>query len=393
MIYQFLPVEKIYYGPNVVQLHLIEEIKKLNAKQVLIVTTRSLLETDFYKKLLDSLKSQDLNVLVSLSKQHVKSQTLFKNINEIKKHSPDLIISCGGGSAIDSGKILSLLLSEEIEDEKELFEYSLHLSKKTIIKDVLIPHFTISTTLSAGDFTSLAGVSSDTNGMKYIYSNVKLTPNICFLDPTYTIKTPEHLWLSSGIRAVDHAVETLYSPKKNPVNTSLALDALKKLFTYLPLTKNDPSNLEYRLQCQLGAWMSLFSNLNIKMGLSHSIGHQLGSQYNITHGITSAIMLPHVMRFLLPKTYQEQAQITEVVNTGRQEMSIKEKAELAPVLIKDLIVSLDIPNQLRDFNVEKKSFDKTVENILTEIHGDESSYLLDTKELKKDLHNLLAKAW
>ncbi|WP_158555804.1 iron-containing alcohol dehydrogenase [Peribacillus glennii] len=388
-----MPVERIYYGANVIQLHLIEEIKKLNAKNVIIVTTRSLLQTDLYKQLHELLISQDLNVLVTLSKQHVKSESLFENIGEIKSHKPDLVISCGGGSAIDTGKVLSLIVSEGITNEEELFSYSLQGSNKSVETVKLIPHLSISTTLSAGDFTSLAGVSCDTNGMKYIFSNVKLTPKICFLDPVYTIETPEQLWLSSGIRAVDHAVETLYSPKKNPINTSLALDALKKLYTYMPLSKEEPSNLDYRLQCQLGAWMSLFSNVNIKMGLSHSIGHQLGSQYNITHGITSAIMLPHVMKFLLPKTFEEQATITDALNAGKPGMSIKEKADLAPMLIKDLIIRLSIPHQLRQFNVQKSSLEKTVENISAEILGDASSYLLNINELKKDVYSLLENAW
>ncbi|WP_435763218.1 hypothetical protein [Oceanobacillus sp. CF4.6] len=92
-------------------------------------------------------------------------------------------------------------------------------------------------------------------------------------------------------------METLYSPAPNPVKTSLSLQSLENLYKYLPLTKQDPDNLEYRLQCQIGAWLSLFFVDNIKLGLSNSIGHLLGAFYNIPHGMTSAIMLPSVMGF------------------------------------------------------------------------------------------------
>lgn len=394
MIYQFLPVDRVHYGIHVVAEQLINEIQRLGGSRVLLITTNSLLDTKAYKMMVELLDAHHIEVFVKCSKQHVPSGNLIKDLKTIRQFNPNLIISCGGGSAIDAGKILSFILANEIELEEELYLYSENIRQKQgqTMKDYL-PHIAIPTTLSASEFTSIAGVTNDKDHIKYKFSNSNMTPKLVFLDPVFTEETPDLLWISTGIRAVDHAVETLYSPHPNPINTSLSLQALNKLYHYLPLSKKDPAQLEYRLECQVGAWLSLFSAVNIKLGLSHSIGHQLGALYNIPHGMTSAIMLPHVMKFLLPRTYQAQAKIPEALSKVEKQQSDPIKARMAPSLIKGLIQELDIPHRLRDFNVAKESIPIVVKNILMDIQGEENSFVLSTGELKGEITKLLEAAW
>ena len=391
MIFQYLPVERIHYGQNVVSKELIRELKKLDVKRILVVTTNSILKSNSYKSIINSLKVNHFLTYVTISKQHVPDDVLLNDLIAIKEFNPNLIISCGGGSSIDAAKILSFVLSEGVQSENDLYLYSENVRKKKIMMQNYIPHFAIPTTLSASEFTGIAGVTSRENHLKYKFSHLNMTPKQVFLDPTFTSDTPEWLWLSTGIRAVDHAVETLYSPIPNPVNTGLALQALKKLYYNLPLSKKHPENLDYRLECQLGAWLSLFSVVNIKLGLSHSIGHQLGAQYNIPHGMTSAIMLPHVMNLLLTRTNIQQKQIPEVL--GKATGVLSEDAEMAPLLIGNLIKDLGIPHRLRDFNVPKESIPDVVKNILFDIQGEENSFVLNTKNLEMEITNLLEAAW
>ena len=306
MIYRYLPVEAIHYGKNVVSCQLTRELNASGSKNVLVVTTASMRHSKAFEIMINILEDNFFNLYLINSKQHVPSDILMKDIKKIYEFNPDTIISCGGGSSIDAGKIFSLILSEKIQTEDELYEYSENIKRRFPEFEDIIPHFTIPTTLSASEFTCIAGTTNSKNQLKYKFSHISMTPKFVFLDPIFTIDTPEWLFLSTGIRAVDHAVETLYSPEPNPINTSLALDALRKLYINLPLVKKHPDNLNYRLECQIGAWLSLFSNINIKLGLSHSIGHQIGASYNIPHGMTSAIMLPHVMKYLLPRTYEKQ---------------------------------------------------------------------------------------
>ena len=393
MIYQFLPVERIHYGVHVVAEQLVNEVQRLNGSRILMVTTNSILKTKAYHRMLELLTVHHIDVFETCSKQHVPGNILLQDLAAIRQFNPNLILSCGGGSSIDAAKILSFVLAENIQSEEELYLYSENMRKKTATMTNYLPHIAIPTTLSASEFTSIAGATNNKDHAKYKFSHVNMTPKLVFLDPVFTEETPDWLWISTGIRAVDHAVETLYSPLPNPINTSLSLQALKKLYEYLPLSKKNPTNLEYRLECQVGAWLSLFSAVNIKLGLSHSIGHQLGAHYDIPHGMTSAIMLPHVMKFLLPRTYQEQAQIPEVLGKTEVHLSAKMKASLAPTLIKGLIQELEIPHRLRDFHVSKESIPFVVKNILMDIHGEENAFVLDTDELNKEITQLLEAAW
>ncbi|MEH7275862.1 iron-containing alcohol dehydrogenase [Neobacillus vireti] len=391
MIYQYLPVERIHYGINIVAEQLVSEIQKLNAKRLLIVTTNSMLKTKAYQRMIETLHANQLDTYVTCSKQHVPGNILMQNIKEIRDFNPDLILSCGGGSPIDAAKILSLVLSEGIQSEDDLYPYSENLREKAPQMLDYLPHIAIPTTLSASEFTSIAGTTKAEDHVKYKFSHLNMTPKFVFLDPAFTVETPDWLWISTGIRAVDHAVETLYTPVPNPINTSLALQALKKLYDHLPISKNDPTNLESRLECQLGAWLSLFSVVNIKLGLSHSIGHQLGATYDIPHGMTSAIMLPHVMKILLPRTSDQQAQITEALGFSKGNRT--ENASMAPTLIRGLIQDLEIPHHLRDFEVKKESIPSVVKNILIDIQGEQNSFVLGTGDLNKEITSLLEAAW
>ncbi|MHA6258669.1 iron-containing alcohol dehydrogenase [Sporosarcina sp. CAU 1771] len=393
MIYQYLPVERIHYGERVVSQHLIDEINKISGKRILIVTTNSMLKSRAYETMIESFQVNQFSMYVTILKQHVPSDILMKDLKEIRDFNPDLIVSCGGGSPIDAAKILSFVLAEGVQSEEELFLYSVNIQEKKVLMETYLPHFAIPTTLSASEFTSIAGVTNGKDHLKYKFSHINMTPKQVFLDPFFTKDTPDWLWISTGIRAVDHAVETLYAPLPNPVNTALALHALKKLHSYLPLSKKNPENLEYRLECQVGAWLSLFSVVNIKLGLSHSIGHQLGAKYDIPHGMTSAIMLPHVMRFLLKRTQNEQAQIPEALGLADRNSDVTKNAEMAATLIGNLIKELGIPHRLRDFNVTKESLPQVIENILKDIQGEKNSFVLDTPDLKAEITKLMEAAW
>ena len=393
MIYQYLPVDRIHYGINVVEDQLVNEIQRINGSKLLLVTTKSILKTEVYKAMLDNLHAIGMEVYVKLIKQHVPGEILMGDIIKIKDFGPDIIVSCGGGSPIDAGKILSLVLAENINKEEDLYAYSENMQKEKATMENYIPNFAIPTTLSAAEFTSIAGTTNKRDRVKYKFYHLNMTPQLVFLDPTFTIDTPDWLWLSTGMRAVDHAVETLYSPTPNPVNTGLALQALEKLNKYLPLAKQYPENLEYRLECQLGAWLSLFSVDNIKLGLSHSIGHQLGALYDIPHGLTSAIMLPSVMEFLLPRTYHQLVKITEILGVSNSELSIEDNAKKAPRLIRDLVKSLEIPHRLRDFDVSQESIPKLIENILVDIRSEKNEFVIETKDLKMEISKLVEAVW
>ncbi|WP_216829894.1 iron-containing alcohol dehydrogenase [Alkalihalobacterium elongatum] len=104
-------------------------------------------------------------------------------------------------------------------------------------------------------------------------------------------------------------------------------------------------------------------------------------------------MLPHVIEFLLPRTYKEKAQIPEILGKTELNRSINDKVGIAPSLIKGLIEDLEIPDQLRDFNVSKESIPNIVKDILMDIQGEKNVIVMDTQDLSKEITALLEAAW
>src|SRR5258708_30512041 len=134
--------------------------------------------------------------------------------------------------------------------------------------------------------------------MKEISGHQKLVPSVIILDPAVTVRTPGWLWLSSGIRALDHAVETVCAPAADARSMLEAIPAISLLARALPRTHQDPNDLAARLDAQLAVWLSMEHNrFGISMGASHGIGHVLGGTCDVPHGYTSCVMLPSVLRY------------------------------------------------------------------------------------------------
>lgn len=116
-----------------------------------------------------------------------------------------------------------------------------------------MPVICIPTSLSGGEYSATAGGTDDDTGQKHSFSGALLAPALVILDPELTTTTPEKVWLSTGIKAVDHCVEALCSLKSNDIADGDARRGLAKLIPGLIKSKQDPKNLEARLECQLGA--------------------------------------------------------------------------------------------------------------------------------------------
>src|SRR5262245_64462674 len=121
------------------------------------------------------------------------------------------------------------------------------------VRQIAVP-----TTLSAGEFNARAGITDTRLQLKQSFIHRAIVPESVILDPAVTVHTPEWLWLSSGVRAIDHAVETLLSLDANDYTDGTSLQALRALGAGLPAVKEDASNLDARLPCMMGAWLSTF---------------------------------------------------------------------------------------------------------------------------------------
>ena len=239
--------------------------------------------------------------------------------NAARAAGADLVLTIGGGSITDAAKMVGLCLANDVTDAAELDRYRVKIgadgkSVRPTYNPPTVASVIIPTTLSAGEFSAIAGCTDTARGVKEVFAQPKAFPRTVILDPAVTVHTPEWLWLSTGIRAVDHAVEDLCSINSQPFSDGTSFHALRLLGRGLRAVKRNPGDLDARLDCQLGSWMSIVgSSAGVHKGASHGIGHVLGGTAGVPHGYTSCVMLPHVMRFNLQVNAERQKLVSEAL--------------------------------------------------------------------------------
>ena len=357
-IHRYPPMERVIYGTPLAEA-LAEEITRLDARAVYVLASGTLnRETDVIDTVRRVLGNRLAGVCAKIA-SHTPRTDVVAAANEARAAKADLILTVGGGSVTDAAKMVGICLSNDITVPEHLDRLKATITPegKTQRPQVNAPtvrSVDIPTTLSAGEFTAMAGCTDTARNIKESYAHPLMMPLAVILDPAMTLHTPEWLFLSTGIRAVDHAVEDLCSINPTPFSDGMSLQALRLLSTGLPAVKQDPANLEARLDCQLGAWMSIMGSQNgVHKGASHGIGHVLGGTAHVPHGYTSCVMLPHVLRF------------NESVNPTRQKWvseALGHPAQSAADAVAALIASLGLPATLRDVGVKPDQLDEIAVN-------------------------------
>jgi maleylacetate reductase len=255
--------------------------------------------------------------------------------------------------------MVGLCLGNDVTSPEQLDDYCARIAadgtvERPVVKPPAVRMIAIPTTLSAGEFSAGAGCTDTKRHVKESFSHPQMIPRTVILDPAASVPTPEWLFLSTGIRAVDHAVEDICSVNGQPISEGAAYHALLLLGKGLPGVKADPEDRDARLDCQIGAWMSMVgSQTGVSKGASHGIGHVLGGTAGVPHGYTSCIMLPHVLRFNHPVNAEKQARVSEAL--GRP-------GEPAAEIVAELIAGLGLPARLRDAGVKPEQLDLIAEN-------------------------------
>jgi maleylacetate reductase len=298
------------------------ELQRLEATRVGVVTTRSLVES------LDRLPVQP--VTTALIGQHAPMSHVNEGVEKARAGGVDAIVSFGGGSAIDAAKIMSVRLAGGHGPP--------------------VPHVAIPTTLSVAELAAGAGFTND-EGDKAGMRDPRLMVETVIYDADLTLATPMHLWLSTGIRALDHAVEGFLAPGDHPFSDMMALEAIRRLFSSLPRAKEAPDDTSVRTENQIAAWFSFTLPGASASGLSHTMGKQIGARHGVPHGVTSCLLLPHVMRYLgrtMPDRMLLLAQATGVDPADR---------------VDELISSLGLPQHITEFDIGQAALRRAAEEL------------------------------
>jgi len=356
--YTYLAQERVIYGqpaPDAVA----GEVERLGAERAFIVTSRSVAAGEAVASIAAGLGTRHAGTFDGCS-AHTPRDCVIAAARAARDARADLIVTVGGGSAIDGAKALLVCLAEGIDDADTLGRYRMQLGADGVrilpaVKPMSVRQIVVPTTLSGAEFSNLAGVTDPARGVKDAYSADEMAARTVILDPAVTLATPQWLWLSTAIRSVDHAVETICSSAPQPLTDAAAVQALWMFATALPVCHQDPENLQARLDCQLAVWLATTGLNRVPYGASHGIGHQLGAMAGVPHGHCSCVMLPAVLRYNAAANGDRQTMVAAAMGAPDGD---------AAKSIATLVARLGQPGRLRDVGVREDQFEDIAQSSL-----------------------------
>ena len=298
----------------------------------------------FFGALQSALGDQLAGVYDSLP-AHSPLPDVFGAAKQAKDLGADIIVSIGGGSNIDAAKLVQFALAMNTFDMDEALAARGTKSDAFLkIRNICVP-----TTLSGAEFTYFAGGRNPRTMLKDPFTEPGLLPATLILDQQLATGTPQQLWLSSGLRAMDHAVEALCSPRMHPLGEVMAVEGIARLRKGLAATHADPADLDARRISQYGGWFSSIGLMSgVPMGISHAIGHVIGSVFDVPHGLTSCIALPAVMEYNYEAAPEKFDAIAKALGGT--------KGSDAPDLLRSFIASLGLPTTMTEVGLGRSSF-------------------------------------
>lgn len=266
------------------------------------------------------------------------------------------VVSVGGGSVIDTGKGICLLLREggRLRD----YEGFQNLTRK------VAPHIVIPTTAGTGSEVTYVAVIKDHEAQrKLLFGDYHLIPDVAILDPKVTVGLPAHLTAATGMDALSHAIEALHSLQHEPIADALALHAIRLLRASIPRSVKAPEDLEARGQQLIAACIAGAAFSNAQVGLVHAMAHTVGARFGVHHGLANSICMPAVIRFNAPVCGEIYREVARAFEAPICEDPIEQGDTLASAL-RDFAASLGLETSLRSLGVPCEALEELAEATL-----------------------------
>lgn len=340
-------LERVIYGPGKIEA-LGVDLERRGLSRALVVTT--LAGFPVLDRVTAAMGSRCAGVFGGIV-QHVPRGTVNELEAEIERVNADCLVSFGGGSPIDSCKVAIYGMLNKAQGARE------------------IVHIAIPTTLSAAEYTYAGGVTDETSRVKGGVYDPRVGPRTVIADPLLCMDTPDWLWASTGMRALDHAIECAYAIRHQPISDALASKAIALLVEHLPASihTTGEESAAHRGHCLMASWFSIFGAMNTRFGLSHLLGHQIGPRWNVPHGVTSCITLPHAMRFMADLAASRFGPIAEGFGIPFDPAHPKPAALACADKTAAFIAQFDVPRTLKAAGVPHEELSQIVEPITHEL--------------------------
>ena len=378
--FQDRPIPYIAYGGHFAPLTASHIINTIQAKRVYIICSTSLAKNKTYpalERLTGAIKHAGGEVVGTYTgfKPHTHWDQVVECAEDASKKDVGCIVTLGAGSLTDAAKVVCWMLANGVTTSEGLQGMrSDNPEKRADLVKAKVRQVAVPTSLSGGEYQSIAGVTlDDGSDRKVLFEPPVYNPSLVVLDPELTTTTPDSIWLSTGVRAVDHCVETLCSLLSNKGADESASEGLRRLVPGLLRCKKDKKDIEARFECMMGVRDAMSAvGSGVPMGGSHAIGHQLGP-LGVGHGETSCVMLPAVCMWNMKQGVNSERQraCRDVLMEDKVTRAAVEKrfgaksgqAELGDVL--DVVVrELGMPRTLKDVGVGREKMNSLAKNAL-----------------------------
>jgi maleylacetate reductase len=329
---------------------ILEQLDRLGAQRAFLMVSGTLnRQTDEIEKVRRELGPRCVGTFDAMP-PHTPRAAVIAAAEQARTANADLIVTIGGGSITDGAKAVQLCLANDIRHADDIDRIRSGRGAPPQLKAPTVRQISVPTTIAGGEFSATAGVTNEKTQVKEALRQPLTMPRAVILDPWLSLHTPEWLFLSTGIRAVDHCVEGICANEAQPYGDAQALQGLSMLARALPRVKADANDIDARMDCQIGTWLSTGPlTSGTPMGASHGIGYVLGAVFGVPHGHTSCVMLPSVMRWNKPANAARQALVAAAMG---------HPGEDAGDVLDAFIRNLGMPRSLHEVKVGREHFDR-----------------------------------
>lgn len=356
--YEYFPLERVVFGMSA-DVAIRDEMDRMGARRAFVLASRNLSRQTDTIGPLRALIGDRLVGIFDEGAPHTPRAVVLWAAAMARKCRPDVLVSIGGGSAIDLAKMVQIALAEDVQQHEDLDRFHLRRDEAggmvtPAIRASGLRQIAVPTTLSGAEFTHTAGSVDERGSKKDLYVRRDLAPVAVVLDPALSLHTPDWLWLSTAVRSIDHAIESICSLTAQPITDANCAHGLAMLQRSLRRTRQDPSDLDARLESQIGVWLATAGLARGQHGASHGIGYALGAIGDVPHGHCSCVMLPAVLRYNKPVTEEQQRRVSDALG--------EPGADASEALLR-LLHALGVPTTLRDVGIAREQFDQIADTV------------------------------
>ncbi|PAF18585.1 alcohol dehydrogenase [Terribacillus saccharophilus] len=385
-IYKFQTADHIVAGREVID-NISEHLSLLNlpVKQALLITQPALVDTGAAEKVEQALGAVGITVDRTTD---VEPEPTLENIERVFSETVgvkdyDVLIGLGGGSILDTTKLLSVLKTNDTALE--------HLLGTDLVEKAGTPTILIPTTSGTGaEVTPNAIVTLPEQELKIGVVSRHLLPNLVLIDPTLTTGLPKPITAATGMDAFTHALESYISNKANPISDMFALESIRLITANIVTAYQDGADLDAREKMLIGSMYGGMALTAAGTAAVHAMAYPLGGKYKIAHGVANSMLLPHVTQFNMDAMVDRLASVAEPMGIDAKHLSSEEAAQAVVDKIKELTTVLEIPQDLREYGVEEDSIESmAVAALEVKRLMDNNPKTLDKEDVKSIYRKLL----